>query len=379
MGSLLAHLKDIALQVTQAAEAATIEQVLEQIAHASRELVHARYAALGVPDEEGGLRYFKVSGIDQEQAQRMGHLPRGLGLLGVIQKNRVALRLDNMASDPRSVGFTKAHPSMTSLLGVPIQLGDTLYGLLYLSDKEDGSSFSEQDQWLVEVMASYAALAIANLSLQEQRSRMAMLEDRERIGMELHDGVIQSIYAIGMQVQLLPSTSGSIQAEGFERVIQGLNTVIEDIRSYILNLKSSHYAQKTVRECFDDVILRLHVPDELTINLEAPNSPPPLQSATFESVCQIVNEAVSNIVRHAQATEASIYAQSEGGYFTVVIQDNGRGFQFAEALKRNGLGLRNIQQRVKLHGGEVSIETEPEKGTSLTITIPISLAPRRER
>lgn len=379
MESLLAHLKDIALQVTQAAEADTIEQVLEQIAHASRELIHARYAALGVPDKEGGFRYFKVSGMDQEQARRIGNLPRGLGLLGVIQKERVALRLDYLADDPRSVGFAKAHPAMTSLLGVPIQLGDTLYGLLYLSDKEDGSSFSEQDQWLIEVMASYAALAIANLSLQEQRSRLAMLEDRERIGMELHDGVIQSIYAIGMEVQLLPSTSGSIQAEGFERVIHGLNTVIEDIRSYILNLKSSQYAQKTVRECFDEVILRLHVPDDLNIYLDAPNSPPPLQSTTFEAVCQIVNEAVSNIVRHAHATEAIIRTESGGDLFRVIIQDNGRGFDLAEALQRNGLGLRNVQQRARLHGGEVNIETEPDQGTSLTISIPVSLAPRRDQ
>jgi signal transduction histidine kinase len=268
---------------------------------------------------------------------------------------------------------------MTSLLGVPIQLGDTLYGLLYLSDKEDGSSFSEQDQWLIEVMASYAALAIANLSLQEQRSRLAMLEDRERIGMELHDGVIQSIYAIGMEVQLLTSTSGGIQAEGFGRVIRGLNTVIEDIRSYILNLKSSQYAQKTVRECFDEVILRLHVPDDLNIYLDAPNSPPPLQNTTFEAVCQIVNEAVSNIVRHAHATEAIIRTEAGGDLFRVIIQDNGRGFDLTEALQRNGLGLRNVQQRARLHGGEVSIETEPDQGTSLTISIPVSLAPRRDQ
>ncbi len=228
-------------------------------------------------------------------------------------------------------------------------------------------------------MASYAALAIANLSLQEQRNRLAMLEDRERIGMELHDGVIQSIYAIGMEVQLLPSTSGSIQAEGFDRVIRGLNNVIEDIRSYILNLKSAHYAQKTVRECFDEVILRLHVPEELEIHLDAPDSPPPLQSATFEAVCQIVNEAVSNIVRHAHATEASIYTESGKDLFQVIIQDNGRGFNLTEALDQNGLGLRNIQQRAKLHGGEVGIETAPTEGTRLTISIPVSLAHHRDQ
>lgn len=365
---ILNSLKDIASSVMYAAKGGTVEQVLERIAQVSSELVGARYGALGVPDGKGGLKYFKVAGMTAEQIRHIQHLPLGKGLLGVVMNERHPLRLERMTDDPRSTGFCAAHPMMTSFLGVPIQAAAQLFGILYLCDRIDGQPFSEQDQWLAETMAGYAALAIAGAQLSEQQSRMNILEERERIGMELHDGVIQSLYAIGMHLDLM-RTSDQIQASDLKPTINNLNAVIEDIRRYILNLSANNV--KTIYICIRDLLERLHIPSSVRVEIDAPDQPPPFRPATFEAICQIANEALSNAVRHANAKTIKVSTHEDLNLFQIIITDDGQGFDLEQMGKHEGLGLHNIQQRAYLYGGHVLIETAPGSGTRLTITIPI--------
>ncbi len=366
----LAQLRQIAEAVMYAAEGGTVEQVLERIAHVSRDLVKARYAALGVPDGRGGLRYFKVSGITDEEVQRIPHLPVGRGLLGVIMREREVVRLEKISDDPRSCGFPPGHPPMEAMLGVPIQVGAQLLGMLYLCDRMDGALFDENDQWLVETMAGYAALAIAGAQLTEQQKRLSMLDERERIGMELHDGVIQSLYAIGMHLDLM-RFSGKTQSDDLGEIIGNLNQVIEDVRHYILNLKAQRSG--TIYECFREMLARLYVPGSLQVEINAPDEPPPFTAATFQGVCQIANEAISNAVRHADATRLVISTQHDRKRFQITIHDNGKGFDAAALRDHNGLGLHNMQQRARLYEGRVDIQSTPGQGTTLTITIPVNL------
>ena len=270
---ILAQLKGIATAVMYAAEGGSLEQVLERIAHVSQDLVNVRYAALGVPDGKGGLRYFKVAGMTPEEIAQLDHLPVGKGLLGAVMSDRSSIRLENMADDQRSAGFCPAHPVMTSFLGVPIQVGQQLYGILYLCDRVDGEPFSELDEWLVETLAGYAALTIAGSLLAEQESRLTLLEERERIGMELHDGIIQSLYAIGMHLDLM-RMSGKSTEEPMVEVLHSLNGVIEDIRRYIMNLPRGGDHKKTIADWLQEVIDRLRPPETLQIELNAPDSLP---------------------------------------------------------------------------------------------------------
>lgn len=365
-----ANLNEIASIVMHAAQADTLEQVLQRIAHASREFVGARYAALGVPDGYGGLRYFKVSGISEEQIAEIEHPPVGAGLLGVIMNERKTLRLPVMQDDPRAVGFPPGHPPMKSLLGVPVQIGQQLFGMLYLTDREDEQDFTLEDQWLVETMAGFAALAIAGSHLREQQQRLALLEERQRIGMELHDGVIQSLYAVGMHLDLM-RTSGEIKPHHLGLAIDGLNQVIEDIRQYIMGLKTLGYSQKTLRESIEDVVARLYIPEDLTIEIDAPEKPPPLSSEVLESVCLIAGEALSNAVRHAGAAHVEIRCREEKSDFQLVISDDGRGFDTEQLQQDNGLGLRNMTKRARLYGGSVEINSQPGNGTKLIIRMPM--------
>ncbi|MDX1991967.1 MAG: GAF domain-containing sensor histidine kinase [bacterium] len=368
---ILANLKEIAEAVMYAAEGGTLEQVLQRIAYVTQQVSNARYTALGVPDGKGSLKYFKVVGVTEATIHEIGHPPVGRGLLGAIMHERETLRLDHMQTDPRSVGFPEHHPSMESLLGVPIQVGDHLFGMLYLCDRLDGKPFDEQDQWLVETLAGYAALAIAGVQLGEQQQRLVLLEERERVGMELHDGIIQSLYAIGMHLQL-QRLSGEITLSGLDDAVRNLDAVIEDIRRYILNLRLSNYHQKSVRECLEDMMARLHVPETLDVTLDAPDSRPPLSPPVFEAVCQIAQEAVSNVIRHAGADRLCITVNHSDALFTLTVEDNGRGFDLNAPREGEGLGLRNIQQRARIHAGKVSINSTPGKGTRLTLTLPLA-------
>jgi signal transduction histidine kinase len=370
MTVVLASLKDIAEAVMHAAEAATLEEVLERIAEVSQRLVGARYVALGVPDGMGSLRFFKVVGLSPETIEQIGHLPVGRGLLGVIMNERQVLRLEDMSHHARSVGFPPNHPPMKSLLGVPIQLGQQLFGMLYLCDRYDGHPFTEQDQWLVETLAGYAALGIAGVQLSEQNGRLILLEERERVARELHDGIIQSLYAIGMQLQII-RLSQAMPDANLATIIGTLDGVIEDIRRYILNLKVTNYEQRTVQQALEDVVARLHIPPSLPVTVDAPRRIAPFPPPVLEAVCQIANEAISNAVRHAAADHINITAQEAETFFQLTVEDNGQGF--SETISdHEGLGLRNIQQRARIHGGNVRIQTEPGQGTKVILTIPLT-------
>lgn len=368
---MMMRLKDIVSAIMYAAEAPELEQVLERIADVSRDLVRSRYAALGIPNGRGGLRFFKTSGMTPEEIEMIDHLPEGHGLIGAIMRERRSIRLKHMRDDVRSAGFPDNHPHMDSLLGVPIQLGQQLFGMLYLTDRMDGLPFDEDDQALIETMAGYAALAIAGAELSQQQKRMKLLEERERIAMELHDGIIQSLYGIGMQVELL-RLDAPVKGESLEPVVESLNDVIEDIRKYILNLRSRSDNQMTVRDCFNRICDRLHLPSRMTVLVDAPDEQPPFTPAVFDSICLIANEAVSNAVRHAKADKIKLSAFQENGIFYITVEDNGKGFNTLEMVSnQNGLGLRNMQQRARLYGGHVDIQSRPGQGTRLFIQIPI--------
>jgi len=140
----------------------TLESLLERIATLACEQAGARYAALGVNNDKGVLERFIPIGIDEADREKMNHLPIGRGLLGELTRTKKSIRLSNLHADPRSSGYPKSHPAMTSFLGVPIYIGEKNLGQIYLTDKVGEDEFSEDDQILIEMMAAYAAVAISN-------------------------------------------------------------------------------------------------------------------------------------------------------------------------------------------------------------------------
>src|SRR6266581_7614082 len=165
----------------------SLEALLQRLVEAASELTGARYAALGVIDRSGSeLERFLTTGIDAEMHAAIGELPRGRGILGVLIRDDAPLRLHSIGDDPRSVGFPLNHPPMSTFLGVPVHLRGVAYGNLYLTEKAGGEDFTDEDQELVELLASQAAVAIENARLYDTSRRWArQLDSLNELGAAL--------------------------------------------------------------------------------------------------------------------------------------------------------------------------------------------------
>ena len=367
--ALLATLSQIVAMVIEATEAPSVEAVLGKIADTARELLQTKYAAIGVPGHDGKLKHFKVSGLTHPQITAIGEPPKGLGLLGKILSDRQPIRIHNMHEHPDAYGVPPQHPTMTALLGVPIQIGNQLFGSFYLCDRLDGEPFDEHDQWIIEVLAGYAALALAGVEIHEQRSYVRMLEDRDRIRMELHDGVIQSLYALGMTVDLLRK-SGTVNTSDLDNVIETLNVIIDDIRRYILELAQPDRTIHTWQHAVQDIMDRLHIPSTLEVIINAPYTVPPFSPSEFEGICLVLNEGISNVIRHAEASQLWVSVTQNEQDYVLEIRDNGIGFDTNGS--QEGLGLGNMKKRMRMYDGNLQVRSSRNAGTTLRISIPVN-------
>jgi len=187
----------------------SLDATLRRIVEAARLLVEARYGALGVIAEDGEqLSDFITVGIDPDVVSTVGDSPRGKGILGLIISDPHPLRLPDLTEHPKAYGFPPGHPAMRSFLGVPISVRGRVFGNLYLTEKSAGAPFTPEDEGIVLALAGAAGVAIDNARLYEEaqraqrdRGRLAVYEDRDRIARDLHDLVIQRLFATGLSLQ----------------------------------------------------------------------------------------------------------------------------------------------------------------------------------
>jgi signal transduction histidine kinase len=201
--------------------------VLQRILETAAELTSARYAALGVIDPSGrSLDRFLTTGIDRETYERIGELPHGRGILGVLIHDAQTLRLHDLTTDPRAVGFPPHHPPMRTFLGVPILLRGVAYGNLYLTEKENGDDFSAEDEEVVTLLAAQAAVAVENARLYESATRwLAQLESLTEVGnalagetelgplLELIATRLRELIEADAVLIMLPTPTGGLRVE----------------------------------------------------------------------------------------------------------------------------------------------------------------------
>lgn len=368
----LAGLNKAAMAITSEL---TLDKVLQQIVDSLRDLVHAQYAALGVSDQGGTLTTFVHSGMDESVVSGMPHLPRGAGLLGAIIKEKRPIRVARISDDPRSVGFPKGHPPMASFMGVPLVMGGQTLGNLYLTNKDGGVEFSSADQELVEMLAAHAAIVVQNSRLYEQVGRLAVIAERARIGMDLHDGIIQSIYAVGLTLESARlALPGDIEDADqlVAQAIGGLNETIRDIRNFILDLRPHRFSGdldqgigRLVREFQANTMVPVTLKMELDNNLSIPSS---VSRALFLTT----QEALANIARHARATGVIIEAKYVDSTVELTIVDNGLGFDKKSQSQTVGHGLSNMRARAESLKGSFALESAPGEGTSVRLKLPRS-------
>ncbi len=375
----LAALHEAALTI--AAEV-SLDKVLKKITDSARELVGARYAALGVPDSEGKLEKFITSGMAPENAAKIPHRPQAAGLLGAIMHENRAIRLSHIREDPRAAGYPAGHPAMETFLGVPIVAGGEVLGNLYLTDKmtpsgEGGSGgiaeFTAVDQKLVEMLAAHAAIAIQKARLYEQVGRLAIVEERSRIGMDLHDGVIQSIYAVGLTLEsarlLLPDDPEET-SKILLQAIGSLNKAIRDIRNFILDLRPQRFSgdlNQALARLVREFQANAMVPVMFSAQPSSLSALPPPVARTFFLTTQ---EALANVARHARASQVTIEIWQEPKQTILCISDDGRGFNVDEQAQSVGHGLANMRARAEELNGSCTIQSTQGQGTQICLKLP---------
>ncbi len=355
------------------------EAVFQQVIDLARGVASARYSALAVLDENGLVEAFLTSGITTEERARLGQPPTmKLGLLAVPMQTGHLLRVPSIGQHSRSVGFPEGHPPMERFLGVPVVSKGKTVGQLYLTNEISEPEFSSEDEEIMILFARQAAVAIENARLYRQMQTLTMLEERERIARDLHDGVIQSLYALGLRLENVVQTTHDIPEQVAEQLsysVDKLDEVIRDIRNNILGLNPQVYYGKRLNQGLEDLLTELQLNAFVTVNLALPEDlDEPLSPNHRLELLQVMREAMTNILKHAQAQNVSVEGHNANGLIKLTVKDDGKGFDPQQPRSVERQGLRNMGIRVQRVGGWLEIDSTQGKGTTLSVNIPITEA-----
>jgi signal transduction histidine kinase len=369
------QLEALDLAVRGIAGVLSAERVLQLIVDRVRDLVDAQYAALGIVGQFGRIEQFVTSGLSDADRARIGDLPRGLGLLGLIIREDRSFLIDDIATDRRRYGFPDNHPEMHSFLGVPVRSKGQSIGNLYLTNKRGGGPFTEADLRLVEMFALHAGIAMENARLHEEIGRLAIVEERERISQDLHDSIIQSLYAISLSLEDLPDIVSEDPAEGAARTdhaIDGIHATIRDIRNFIMGLQPELLVGADLRTGIETLAAEFRANTLIDLELHIDPDLPELPHDHAAHILAITRETLSNIARHSNATRAAIELVASDGTATLIVGDNGRGFDVDAARSSRQRGLGNLRARAEQVGGRLILTSEEGTGTRVTAELPIS-------
>lgn len=321
----------------------------------------ATYGALGAIAKDGSLEEFTYVGISEETADEMATFPEGKGLLGHLLTHPIPLRVNPIRSHPASVGFPEGHPAMNSFLGVPIRIRDEIYGSLYLTEKHGGEDFTEEDEQLVSALASAAGVAIDNARGQEAQHRVIVLAERERIAQDLHDLVIQRLFATGLSLQAI-TKDPDLPERDLDRVreaIDNLDSTVQQIRSSVFALQTQDSAH-SLRSRIQAEINSLRSSSPMIISCEF-NGPVDtvITGELAEQVFAVVRELLSNAIKHSQAKKVEVQIVALISGCEVRVIDDGVGFE--EGVRRSG--LLNLACRAERLQGSFDIHSVPRGGT----------------
>ncbi|MGH7375893.1 MAG: sensor histidine kinase [Candidatus Methylomirabilales bacterium] len=407
--------------MTLAAER-SLESVLERIAEVACRLLGARYGALGILDERGGLGQFITAGIDEEGKARIGPLPVGKGILGVLVREAKPLRLRDLTQDPRAHGFPPNHPPMRSFLGVPIISKGRVFGNLYLTEKQGAEEFSKEDEKLAVTLAAQAAIAIENASLYEEVQRSyEELKQSQHLLVRQEKLASLGRLAAGLAHELNnPLSSVAGFAEALQRRAGGEGVADQpgatEFQEYLTMIQAEvSRAAAIVRRLLD--FARQRAPAFGPIDLQgvvaeavsfverqASLANQRITVAPFPEAYevlgdpQMLQQVFLNLLTNALDAiegdgEIRIAARRQEeavgrglGRASVAVSDNGSGispenlarvfdpfFTTKEVGKGTGLGLAICQSIVEQHGGTIEVQSEGlGKGTVVTVRLPLA-------
>jgi signal transduction histidine kinase len=370
-------LRDVSDAVLAVASNLAVEEVLQRVVDVSRELAGARYAALGIPNGEGGFSQFLTSGMTAEAVAALGPLPQTHGLLGAMLESTDSYRTPDIHGHSRFRGWwPRGHPDMRSFLGVPIVAADGVIGAFYLTDKEDEPEFSQADEELIELLAAHAAIAITNARLYERTRELSILDERNRLALELHDAVSQKLFGLVLAAEsaytLLDTNVPAARAQ-IERLRELAQQALEELRYLMLELRPPDLERdglETTLRKHIDVLRRVQQRTiEIDLQCEGALSPDPVRDRELLRVAQ---EALQNALRHAAARNVVVRLTCERGGLLLEVTDDGAGFDpLAPEVRSSRLGLGSMEERARRLGGRLEIRSAAGEGTTVRLEAPL--------
>ena len=342
--------------------------VLRHIVESACALVGAQYGALGVIGENQTVIDFVTVGAEPEVVEAIGHYPEGLGILGLLILDPRPLRLTDLTAHPHFSGFPEHHPPMRSFLGVPVRVGDEVFGDLYLCEKRNAEQFSAEDEAMIVSLAAMAAVAIDNARLHERLQDLAVLRDRERIARDLHDKVIQRLFATGLSLQAASHGLDDRAAGKLGQAVNELDATITEIRNAIFGLEARPADRPNLSAALLALVDEVTQPAGLepTVRIDGPlNSL--VCPALGDELLTVAGEALVNVARHADARHVSISVHVDPQAVVLRVLDDGHGPRDG---RPRGHGLANLNARARRLGGSCQLSAT-DRGASLEWRIPL--------
>lgn len=369
-------LRAISDAVLAVAAEVSVEEVLQRLVDRARELAGARYAALGMPDGDGGFDRFLVAGMTDELVAAMGPLPRTHGLLGAMLETETPFRTADVHRHPRFRGWwPDRHPDMRSFLGVPIVAPAGVIGAFYLTEKEGAPEFGAADQELIELLAAHAAIAITNARLYERSRELTILAERNRLALDLHDVVSQKLFGLVLAAEsaltLLDRDGDRAAARVQIERAQALGRQAQDeLRSLISELRPPDLDRDGLGGA-----LRKHV--ELVGALHAAAVTVRLDPGVTTGdgrhdleILRIAQEALQNALRHAAARQIDVQLRAPAGRLVLEVSDDGVGFDPLDPeLRSRHLGLTSMAERAGRIDGRLEIHAAPGAGATVRLVV----------
>ncbi len=366
-------LRDVSAAVLAVTAHLSVRDVLATILTSARKLVGARYAALGIPDADGGFAEFLADGVTDEEWADIGPVPRQHGILGAMLCDPDPVRLADIRDHPHFGWWPKAHPVLTDFLGMPIVDGDEIIGELFLANSCHPGGFTAEDEELVRLLAAHAAIALVNARLFEHSRELSVVEERNRIARELHDAVSQKLFSLRLTADAASALLDRDPARAAAELANVRRLAAEasaELRAIVVGHRPADLDGDGL-----DRALRKHV--ELLDRVHEPrvrytgcDCVPDLTEERQEAVYRIAQEAVHNALRHAGATRIDVVLVSTPAATVLQVTDDGVGFEPAGPAARRRLGLASMRERAREAGGTLAVTSAPGAGTTVRLEVP---------
>lgn len=347
-------------------------EVLRLIAARARELVDSAVATIATPIPGGSELVVRVAVGERADLLEGSTFPGEAALSAELIAKGEGPEPNDLSADPHLPQPLVELGDMGPAVFAPLAVRDRVFGTLAVANRDGGRGFTEEDASVVRTFAAQAAVALEQSRIQGELQRLALVEDRERIAKELHDDVIQSLFAEGMALQasLAIVNDPSAMEARLVQAVENIDRVIRDLRNYIFGLRPGVAADRQLDRSLRDLAAGFAKGSQAEIDVYSDDGAVSQLAGRASDVLSAAREAISNAVRHSGCDHITVSLNMAGDAALLEIADNGKGFELGQVMGR-GQGLPNLQDRAESLGGDLEIESEPGRGTWVRVRIPI--------